>query len=81
MIYQINKNENQIKFGFKYSDVTKQAKRQGCQILRHGKGSHDIFVRYLPDGTKLESVLPNHRGDIPKGTLKSFCNKLGIQIK
>ena len=41
-------------------------------IVRPGKGSHLIFTR----GDR-KTVVSNHRGDIPTGTLRSICRQAG----
>ena len=56
-------------------EVMARLRREGFEE-RPGKGSHRIFFRAqpLPDRTV---VVPNHRGDIPAGTLRSICRQAG----
>ena len=46
-------------------------RREGWQ-QRSGKGSHLVFMR---DGQI--TVVSNHKGDIPKPTLRSICKQAG----
>lgn len=40
---------------------------------RAGKGSHVVFIKTGHDNVPV----PNHRGDIPPGTLRSICRAAG----
>ena len=69
---------NNIGFGVGYRDLTKYARKIGCEILRQGKGSHEIWCRTI-NGQKLKAPLPA-RKDIPEGTARSFCKMLGMPV-
>lgn len=40
---------------------------KGCELVRHGKGSHQVW-RY----GKCQTTIPAHKGDIPTGTLRAI---------
>jgi predicted RNA binding protein YcfA (HicA-like mRNA interferase family) len=48
-------------------EVMSRLRREGW-TERSGKGSHVVFTK-----ADRSVVVPNHKGDIPKGTLRSIC--------
>jgi predicted RNA binding protein YcfA (HicA-like mRNA interferase family) len=44
-------------------------------LKRHGKGSHEIW--HNPRVNR-SAVIPNHPGDLPKGTLHAILRQLAI---
>lgn len=60
----------------RYRELAKRLRQAGCQLSRHGKGSHEIWINPTTNGF---SVIPNHAGkDIPPGTVRSILKDLGI---
>lgn len=45
---------------------------KGCVLVRAGKGSHEVWR--CPGGC--QTSIPNHAGDIPKGTLRAIQRQL-----
>ncbi len=56
-------------------DIVKRLKKAGFVFDRHAKGSHEIW--YNPT-TKRRTTIPNHPGDVPKGTLKAIIKGAGL---
>lgn len=56
-----------------FREALQAAKEQGFQEDRTS-GSHLI----LKNGTGKIAVLPNHNGDIPRGTMRSFLKMIGL---
>jgi predicted RNA binding protein YcfA (HicA-like mRNA interferase family) len=52
-------------------EVLKRLAQQGCEVVRQS-GSH-VIVR-CPGGC--QTVVPQHRGDLPAGTLRSIVRHL-----
>jgi predicted RNA binding protein YcfA (HicA-like mRNA interferase family) len=58
----------------KYSEFFKLVKRNGWQLLRQGKGSHEIWEK---DTKKV--VIPNHGSkEMPKGLEKRLIKEMGL---
>ncbi len=53
-------------------EVMSRLRREGW-TERPGKGSHVVFIKPGRDNVPV----PNHRGDIPTGTLRSICRAAG----
>jgi predicted RNA binding protein YcfA (HicA-like mRNA interferase family) len=53
-------------------ELVKLLRSKGCEFVRSGKGSHQIWR--CPGGC--EAVLPMHSGDIPAGTLRAIGRSL-----
>lgn len=64
--------------GFRYRDVVRRLGRSGFVFARHGRGSHEIW--HNPD-TGLFTVVPNHPGDLPEGTLRAILKQAGISAE
>lgn len=59
----------------KYNELYKKLREAGCSLLRHGK-RHDIWINLR---TGMTAELPRHgTEEVPKGTLKSICRRLGL---
>ena len=59
-------------------DVIKKLKRAGFVFDRQAKGSHEIY--YNPK-TKRRVTVPNHPGDLPKGTLRAIIKQSGLTVE
>ncbi|MFH1177365.1 MAG: type II toxin-antitoxin system HicA family toxin [Acidobacteriota bacterium] len=58
-----------------YRELARKLRTLGCTLKRHTKGSHEIW--HSPARVRSTS-LPNHPGDIPRGTLKAVLKQLQI---
>jgi len=58
-------------------EIVQKLKKAGFVFDRHAKGSHEIY--YNPT-TKRRTVVPNHPGDMPKGTLKAIIEEAGLTV-
>lgn len=58
-----------------YAELSRKLRALGCELKRHGKGSHEIW--HNPRANR-SAVIPNHPGDIPAGTLHAILKHLGI---
>jgi predicted RNA binding protein YcfA (HicA-like mRNA interferase family) len=61
--------------GFRYREIIKKLKKFGFQFARQAAGSHEIWHNPL---TNIFTTIPNHRGDMPEGTLRAILNQAGI---
>ena len=59
----------------RYVELTRKLKALGCEFRRQAKGSHEIWWR---PQRKLYTVIPRHRKDIAKGTLRKILRDLGF---
>ncbi|UOX32404.1 type II toxin-antitoxin system HicA family toxin [Flavobacterium sediminilitoris] len=58
----------------KYNEFFKLAKRNGWQLLRQGKGSHEIWIKEIKT-----VVIPNHGSkEMPTGLEKSLRKEMGL---
>lgn len=57
------------------ADVIRKLRKAGFVFDRQAKGSHEIW--YHPQ-THRRVVIPNHPGDIPKGTLRKIIRQAGL---
>ncbi|MDO5523670.1 MAG: type II toxin-antitoxin system HicA family toxin [Bacteroidia bacterium] len=58
----------------KYSEFLRQAKKNGWQFERPGKGSHEIWEK---DGQRVS--IPNHgTKEMPKGLERSLKKEMGM---
>ena len=62
--------------GFKYREVIKRLKLFGFQFDRQAAGSHGIWYN---KNTKWYTTIPNHRGDLPEGTLRAILKQADIK--
>ncbi len=61
--------------GLKYKDVTRRLRQLGFAFQRHAAGSHEIWFK---SATNRYATIPNHRGDIPEGTVRAILRQAGI---
>jgi len=59
-------------------DVIRKLKKAGFVFDRQAKGSHEIY--YNPK-TKRRVTVPNHPGDLPKGTLRAIIKQSGLTVE
>jgi predicted RNA binding protein YcfA (HicA-like mRNA interferase family) len=59
-------------------DVIRKLKKAGFVFDRQAKGSHEIY--YNPK-TKRRVTVPNHPGDLPKGTLRAIIKQSGLTLE
>lgn len=62
--------------GFKYREVVKRLKLLGFQFDRQAAGSHEIWYN---KNTNRYTTIPNHRGDLPEGTLRAILKQANIK--
>ena len=62
--------------GFKYREVVKRLKLFGFQFDRQAAGSHEIWYN---KNTNRYTTIPNHRGDLPEGTLRAILKQANIK--
>ena len=61
--------------GFRYRDVVSRLTSNGFAFARHAKGSHEIWHN---GETNRRTVVPNHRGDLPEGTVRRIIELAGL---
>ena len=68
-----------VKLGeLRYREVVKRLGRLGFRFYRHGRGSHELWVRDI-DG--LVIPVPRHKGKpIRKGTIRAIIREIGISV-
>ena len=59
----------------RYQELTRKLRVLDCTFMRQSKGSHEIW--HNPN-LNLSAVIPNHPGDLPKGTLQAILKQLGV---
>jgi predicted RNA binding protein YcfA (HicA-like mRNA interferase family) len=61
-----------------YSEITKRLIKLGFRFYRHGKGSHEIWVR---DSDGHVIPIPHYRGKkIRKGTVRAIIREAGLTV-
>jgi predicted RNA binding protein YcfA (HicA-like mRNA interferase family) len=61
-----------------YQEVTRRLRNLGFRFYRHGKGSHELWVR---DADGRVVPVPHHRGKvIRKGTVSAIIREAGVSI-
>lgn len=61
-----------------YKDVTRRLRQLGFRFYRHGKGSHELWVR---DSDGRVVPVPHHRGKtIRKGTVRAIIREAGVSV-
>lgn len=60
-----------------FREVAAKLRQAGFHFDRQAKGSHEIW--YNPDSRRRVTV-PNHPGDIPRGTLRAIIKESGLSI-
>ena len=61
--------------GFRYRDVTTRLRRHGFRFERGAKSSHEVWKN---PATGRRTVVPNHPGDMPEGTVRGILQLAGI---
>lgn len=60
------------------TEFIRRLRKAGFKFDRQAKGSHEIWRN--PD-TQRRVVVPNHPGDIPKGTLRKMIQQAGLTVE
>ena len=61
-----------------YRELTRRLRKYGFRFYRHGKGSHELWVRDT-DGKVVP--VPHHRGkNIRKGTVRAVIREVGVSL-
>lgn len=61
-----------------YQEVIQRLRKLGFRFYRHGKGSHELWVRNT-DGRVVP--VPHHRGkNIRKGTGRTIIREVGVSV-
>jgi len=61
-----------------YWELTRRLRKLGFRFYRHGKGSHELWVRDT-DGKVVP--VPHHRGkNIRKGTVRAIIREVGVSL-
>ena len=61
-----------------YRELTRRLRKLGFRFYRHGKGSHELWVRDT-DGKVVP--VPHHRGkNIRKGTVRAIIREVGASL-
>ena len=61
-----------------HQEVTRRLRKLGFRFYRHGKGSHELWVR---DADGLVLPVPHHRGKkIRKGTVRAIIREAGVSV-
>ena len=62
----------------RYNEIIKRLRYFGFRFYRHGKGSHELWVR---DSDGLVVPVPHHKGkSIRKGTVRAIIREIGVSI-
>jgi predicted RNA binding protein YcfA (HicA-like mRNA interferase family) len=61
--------------GFRYTEIVRKLKVRGFGFDRQAAGSHEIWFNPV---TNRYTTVPNHRGDMPEGTLRAILKQAGI---
>ncbi|MGH7597857.1 MAG: type II toxin-antitoxin system HicA family toxin [bacterium] len=61
-----------------YQEAIQRLRKLGFRFYRHGKGSHELWVRDT-DGRVVP--VPHHRGkNIRKGTVRTIIREVGVSV-
>jgi len=63
--------------GLKYREIVTLLKKFGFEFYRQAAGSHEIW--YNPQTNKYTTI-PNHRGDMPEGTLRAILKQADVDV-
>lgn len=62
----------------RYQEVTRRLRKLGFRFYRHGKGSHELWVR---DADGRVVPVPHYRGkNIRKGTVRAIIREVGVSV-
>lgn len=59
-------------------EVVRRLRRAGFRFDRQAKGSHEIW--YNPE-TRRRTTVPNHPGDLARGTLRGIISQAGLTVE
>jgi predicted RNA binding protein YcfA (HicA-like mRNA interferase family) len=59
-------------------EVIRKLRKAGFEFDRPAKGSHEIWRH---PQTHRRVVIPNHPGDVPKGTLRNIIRQAGLTVQ
>ena len=63
--------------GFKYRQIIKKLRKLGLSFDRQAASSHEIW---FSQATDKYTIIPNHPGDMPEGTLRAILKQANISI-
>jgi predicted RNA binding protein YcfA (HicA-like mRNA interferase family) len=63
--------------GFRYTEIVRKLKVRGFGFDRQAAGSHEIWFNPV---TNRYTTVPNHRGDMPEGTLRAILKQAGMDL-
>ena len=63
--------------GFRYTEIVRKLKVRGFDFDRQAAGSHEIWFNPV---TNRYTTVPNHRGDMPEGTLRAILKQAGMDL-
>jgi predicted RNA binding protein YcfA (HicA-like mRNA interferase family) len=58
--------------------IVQALQRAGFAPVRRSRGSHQTFVRRLPDGSKRITVVVLGKREVPRGTLRRILERAGL---
>jgi len=61
----------------RYDEVVKRLRNLGFRFYRHGKGSHELWVR---DSDGVVVPVPHHK-PIRTGTLRAIIREIGVSVE
>ncbi|MCL6643288.1 MAG: type II toxin-antitoxin system HicA family toxin [Candidatus Bipolaricaulota bacterium] len=62
-----------------YRELTKKLRGLGCEFVRQGPGSHEIW--WNPANRRFTTI-PRHEGrDMPRGTMRKILRDLDITLE
>ncbi|MBM4461146.1 MAG: type II toxin-antitoxin system HicA family toxin [Chloroflexi bacterium] len=65
--------------GLSYQEVTRRLRKLGFRLYRHGKGSHEVWVRDT-DGRVIP--VPHHGSKaIRTGTMRAIIRETGLSVE
>jgi predicted RNA binding protein YcfA (HicA-like mRNA interferase family) len=62
--------------GFRYREIVERLKKLDFEFHRQAAGSHEIW--FNPRSNRYTTI-PNHRGDMPEGTLRAILKQANIE--
>ncbi len=62
----------------RYDEIIKRLRKFGFRFYRHGKGSHELWVR---DSDGRVIPVPRHSKPVRTGTLRSIVREIGITVE
>lgn len=62
----------------RYDEIVRRLRKFGFRFYRHGKGSHELWVR---DSDGRVIPVPRHGKPVRIGTLRSIVREIGISVE